>query len=69
MNTNTQFREIIRSQDSLDFISENFLLENKTAEYLYHNYAKHLPIIDYHCHLPVDEIAANKISKTLQKFG
>jgi glucuronate isomerase len=68
METNTQFREIIRSQDSLDFISENFLLENKTAEYLYHNYAKHLPIIDYHCHLPVDEIAANKNFENLTKI-
>ena len=68
METNTQFREIIRSQDSLDFISENFLLENKTAEYLYHNYAKHLPIIDYHCHLPVDEIATNKNFENLTKI-
>ena len=44
----------------MNFISENFLLPNKTAENLYHNYAKDLPIIDYHCHLPPDEIASNK---------
>jgi glucuronate isomerase len=68
MNTNTQFKEIIRMQDRSDFISENFLLENKTAEYLYHNYAKHLPIIDYHCHLPVDEIATNKNFENLTKI-
>ncbi len=42
------------------FISKNFLLLNKTAERLYHNYAKNLPIIDYHNHLPVKEIAENK---------
>ncbi|MDR3665451.1 MAG: glucuronate isomerase [Ignavibacteriaceae bacterium] len=68
MNTNTQFRDIIRIQDTSDFISENFLLENKTAEHLYHNYAKHLPIIDYHCHLSVDEIAANKNFENLTKI-
>ncbi|MEH0153116.1 glucuronate isomerase [Limibacter armeniacum] len=40
--------------------TENFLLQNKTAEALYHEYAKSLPIIDYHCHLPPNELAANK---------
>ena len=45
---------------SKKFITKNFLLENKTAERLYHNYAKNLPIIDYHNHLPVKEIAENK---------
>ena len=33
------------------FMDENFLLNNKTAETLYHNYAKDMPIIDFHCHL------------------
>jgi glucuronate isomerase len=42
------------------FIKDNFLLTNKSAEKLYHNYAKKLPIVDYHCHLPVQEIAENK---------
>ena len=42
------------------FIKENFLLQNKTAEKLYFDYAKDQPIIDYHCHLPVQEIAENK---------
>ncbi|HEX8608701.1 MAG TPA: glucuronate isomerase, partial [Pedobacter sp.] len=41
-------------------IAEDFLLTNKTAELLYHDYAKHLPIIDYHNHLPPEEIAGNK---------
>jgi len=41
-------------------IAEDFLLTNKTAELLYNDYAKHLPIIDYHNHLPPDEIATNK---------
>lgn len=42
------------------FLNENFLLNNDTAKRLYHDYAKDLPIIDYHCHLPPDEIANNK---------
>ncbi len=39
------------------FLDENFLLESKTAERLYHDFAAELPIIDYHCHLPVQQIA------------
>ncbi|EGO63846.1 glucuronate isomerase [Acetonema longum] len=42
------------------FMDENFLLTNKTAETLYHTYAKSMPIIDYHCHLNPREIAENK---------
>ncbi len=42
------------------FLNDHFLLENKTAEILYHDYAKALPIIDYHNHLPPAEIATNK---------
>ncbi len=42
------------------FIKENFLLENKTAEQLYFDYAESMPIIDYHNHLPPDVIANNK---------
>ena len=38
------------------FIGENFLLRSKTAEHLYHSYAKALPIIDYHNHLSAQEI-------------
>ncbi|MCP9770547.1 glucuronate isomerase [Lacihabitans sp. LS3-19] len=38
------------------FLDENFLLQTKTAEILYHEYAKDMPIIDYHNHLPPDQI-------------
>lgn len=41
------------------FLDENFLLQSKTAEHLYHTYAKGMPIIDYHCHLDPAQIAAN----------
>jgi glucuronate isomerase len=39
------------------FITENFLLENDRAVGLYHEFARDLPIIDYHCHLPPRQIA------------
>ena len=39
------------------FIHENFLLQSKTAEHLFHDHAKKLPIIDYHCHLNPQEVA------------
>ncbi|MCR9063382.1 MAG: glucuronate isomerase [Cytophagales bacterium] len=38
------------------FLDSNFLLQTKTAEKLYHDYAKEMPIIDYHNHLPPDQI-------------
>jgi glucuronate isomerase len=34
-----------------NFMDENFVLDTKTAQTLYHDHAKKLPIIDYHCHL------------------
>ena len=39
------------------FLDENFLLSNKSAERLYNDYAKRMPVIDYHCHLPPKLIA------------
>lgn len=42
------------------FLSDDFLLQTETARRLYHGYAKNQPIFDYHCHLPVEEIASNK---------
>ena len=41
----------------MSFITENFLLENKYAEELYHDYAKKMPIIDYHNHLNPEQLA------------
>lgn len=38
---------------------ENFLLETETAQRLYHEVAKLQPIVDYHCHLPPDQVASN----------
>ncbi len=41
------------------FIHENFLLNNKKAEKLFHNYAEYQPIIDFHCHLSPAMIASD----------
>ena len=49
------------------FLNENFLLNNKTAQHLYHDFAKDMPIIDYHNHLPPDEIAADKNFENITK--
>jgi len=38
------------------FIGEHFLLHSHTARHLFHDYAKALPIIDYHNHLSAQEI-------------
>lgn len=39
------------------FLDEDFFLKTKTAQRLYHEFAKDMPIIDYHCHLPPQQIA------------
>ena len=44
----------------MSYIKDNFLLTTKTAEKLYFNYAKDMPIFDYHCHLPEKQILANE---------
>ncbi len=41
------------------------MLQTDTAQRLYHEYAKDLPIIDYHCHLPQDQIAQDLNFKNL----
>ena len=49
------------------FLDENFLLNNKTAQRLYHDYAKGMPIIDYHNHLPPNEVAEDKNFENITK--
>ncbi len=44
----------------MSYISENFLLDNAAARKLYFDYAKNMPIFDYHCHLSEKEILQNK---------
>jgi glucuronate isomerase len=52
---------------SKNFINDNFLLENKYAEELYHNYSKNQPIIDYHNHLSPQLIAEDHIFENITK--
>lgn len=47
------------------FINESFLLGNKTAEKLYHEFSKNQPIIDFHCHLSPSMIADDRQFKNI----
>jgi glucuronate isomerase len=47
------------------FLDDNFLLKTKTSEYLYHEHAKKMPIIDYHCHLVPQQIGEDIQFKNL----
>lgn len=42
------------------FMDDNFLLESQAAKDLYHDFAVKMPIIDYHCHLRPEDIAADR---------
>lgn len=43
------------------FLDEDFLLNSGVARRLYHDFAKEMPIIDYHNHLPPDQISSDLI--------
>ena len=42
------------------FMDDDFILDNDTAKHLFFDYAKDLPIIDYHCHISPKEIYEDK---------
>src|SRR5215213_11974579 len=44
----------------MPFITDDFLLQSGRARSLYHDYAEPEPILDYHCHLPPADVAANR---------
>ncbi len=48
-----------------EFLGDNWLLDSDMAERLYHEHAKMMPIIDYHCHLSPKQIAENKNFKNI----
>ena len=50
------------------FINDDFLLSSDAARQLYHDYAAEMPIIDYHCHLPPEEIAEDKHWETITEL-
>ena len=42
------------------FMDQEFMLQNETAQHLYHTYAADMPICDYHCHISPKEIYENR---------
>lgn len=50
-----------------NFMDKDFLLETNTARHLYHDYAKKLPLIDYHCHISPKEIYENRRFNSLEE--
>ncbi|MDQ6902802.1 MAG: glucuronate isomerase [Bacteroidota bacterium] len=50
------------------FLDDNFLLQSETAKKLYRDFAEKLPVIDYHCHLPVKQIADDINFKNLTQI-
>ena len=50
------------------FLDKDFILETETAKKLYHEFAAHLPIIDYHCHISPQEIAEDKQFKNMTQI-
>jgi glucuronate isomerase len=50
------------------FMDENYLLDTEIARKLYFEYAKDMPIFDYHCHLPAQEIAEDKRFKNITEI-
>jgi glucuronate isomerase len=50
------------------FLDEDFLLATGTAQRLYYEYAKDMPIFDYHCHLPPSEIAEDMKYENLSQI-
>lgn len=52
----------------MSYLKENFLLENDIAEKLYNDYAKNMPIFDYHCHLSEKTILKNERFKNVYEI-
>ncbi len=49
-------------------MDENFLLQTKTAQELYHEHAAKMPIIDYHCHLVPKMVADDHKFRSLTEI-
>ncbi len=50
------------------FLDDDFLLQSDTARHLYHQHAASQPILDYHCHLPPDQIADDRQFENLTQI-
>jgi glucuronate isomerase len=49
-------------------MDDDFLLDYESSKILYHEFAKEMPIYDYHCHLSPEEIAENKQFRNLTEI-
>lgn len=50
------------------FMDQDFLLQTKTAQELFHEAAEPMPIVDFHNHLDADEIASNRSFENLTEI-
>ena len=50
-----------------EYIHDDFLLTTEMSGVLYHDYAKKMPLFDYHGHLSVKAMAENKLISDLGK--
>jgi glucuronate isomerase len=53
---------------TIPLYDEDFLLESDAAKELYHEHARTQPIIDYHCHLPPEQVARNHEFRSLTEI-
>ncbi|MEM1109469.1 MAG: glucuronate isomerase [Planctomycetota bacterium] len=51
----------------MPFLDLDFMLGTETARRLYHDYAAAMPIYDYHCHLPPEDLAGDRTFANLHE--
>lgn len=49
-------------------MDDDFLLDTPSAKKLFHEYAEHMPICDYHCHLSPKEIYENRQPENISQL-
>ncbi|HKW16916.1 MAG TPA: glucuronate isomerase [Terriglobales bacterium] len=52
----------------MNFVDEDFLLHSEPARRLFHEYAEENPILDFHSHLPANEIADDRQFRDLTEI-
>ena len=58
-----------KKMSATPFMNEDFLLHSKSAKLLFHDYAAKMPIVDYHCHLPPNEVAQDRVFENYAQIG
>lgn len=57
-----------KQRNGTPFMDEDFLLESAPARRLYHEFAEEMPIIDYHCHIPPEQIARDHVFENITQI-